>query len=721
MNRKEIIKIENLYKSFPIGKRINTVLKNINLEIYKGELVTIFGPSGCGKSTLLNTVMGIERPDSGSIKILGINLWSMNADDIADMRKRNIGVVYQQQNWIKSLTVIENISLCAQLLGFNKEESLEKAEEMITIVGLTEYKNQYTTELSAGEQQKAGLARALILNPQVIIADEPTGNLDTKSGYNVLEILKKLASNGTTVVLVTHNPEYLEYSDRVVVMKDGKVIDTVENKNGIREDVEEVIKNYKTDETKIYEPQKRINTTPAELDYPEISLLKQITIYANLFFRFFHESTLLLFALLFSKIAGNKKDHEPLKISKKSKRKEKISKEIQSIELTELALKNLFFKKFRTIVTILGVSVGTGFVLLLLSLGYGFEKLVVDQISTAQNLNQVDAYPKVGSLLVLNDELIEKIQSVTGVDTIYKIKNFAGRLNHKGSTADVVVYGVENQYLENGPSRKVSGEYLTQESEDNEMLVNTEYLNLFGFDREEIIGQQLEMDIVKAEPSEEESIQPVKVTVVGVIEDDYPPVAYLKMTSVSQYTDENYSQATILVNKETSMDNVRKQIESLGLETFSVMDTINQVETMFGYVRYGLLFFGIVAFSISFLGMINTLVVSFLERTREVGLMKIVGMKKNEIMTIFISESMLIGFLGGILGILVGILSGYIVSLIIYLFSATKGVDFILLSHIPSYVILLVVICTTLLGFVTGLYPANRAVKIPPLDAIRYE
>lgn len=720
MDRKVIIKVENLYKSFPIGKRINTVLKNINLEIYKGELVTIFGPSGCGKSTLLNTVMGIERPDSGSIKILGINLWSMNADDIADMRKRNIGVVYQQQNWIKSLTVIENISLCAQLLGFNKEESLEKAEEMITIVGLTEYKNQYTTELSAGEQQKAGLARALILNPQVIIADEPTGNLDTKSGYNVLEILKKLASNGTTVVLVTHNPEYLEYSDRVVVMKDGKVIDTVENKNGIREDVEETIRNYKTDETTIYETQK-IDRKLAELDYPKISFFEQITIYTHLFLRFFLESTLLLFTLLFSKIAGRKKERETLKIFKKPKKQEKISKEIHSIELTELALKNLFFKKFRTIVTIIGVGVGTGFVLLLLSLGYGFEKIVVEQISTAQNLNQVDAYPKVGSLLVLNDELIEKILNVKGVDTIYKIKNFAGRLNYKGSTADVVVYGVEDQYLENGPSRKVSGEYLTQESEDNEMLVNTEYLNLFGFDREEIIGQQLEMDIVKAEPSEEESIQPVKVTVVGVIEDDYPPVAYLKMTSVSQYTDENYSQATILVNKETSMDNVRKQIESLGLETFSVMDTINQVETMFGYVRYGLLFFGIVAFSISFLGMINTLVVSFLERTREVGLMKIVGMKKKEIMKIFISESMLIGFLGGILGILVGIVSGYIVSLIIYLFSATKGVDFILLSHIPSYVIVLVVICTTLLGFVTGLYPANRAIKIPPLDAIRYE
>jgi len=721
MEKKEIIKIENLHKSFPVGGRRNTVLKDINLEIYKGELITIFGPSGCGKSTLLNTIMGIERPDSGNIRILGITLWDMNADDRADMRKRNIGVVYQQQNWIKSLTVLENVSLSAQLLGYDKNQATEKAKESIAKVGLLEYQNQYASELSAGEQQKMGLARALISNPQVVIADEPTGNLDTASGYDVLNILKELTKQKITVVLVTHNPEYLQFSDRVAVMKDGRLIDIVENKNGIKESVEEIISKdkRKVEDTESIQPTTLSNQS--ELDYPQNTIPQNLYLYTVFILRFFIESIVLLFSFVMTKISKEKGEKLKTKMYKRFREKNKISKEISSLELTEISLKNLLFKKFRTIVTITGVGLGTGFVLLLLSLGYGFEKIIVDEMATAQNLKQLDVFPKVGNLLVLNDELLEKIQSITGVEKIYRLKNFAGRLNYKGSTADVVVYGVENQYLENGPSKKISGEYLTQESTNNEMLVNTEYLNLFGFDKDEILDKTLEMEIVNHLPSDEEEIAPIQVTIIGVIEDDYPPVAYLKIESVQEYVGENYSQATVVVSNESSLDTIRKQIESLGMETFSVMDTIVQVETLFSYIRYGLLFFGIVAFLISFLGMVNTLVVSLLERTREVGLMKIVGMKKNDIMTIFITESMLIGFLGGILGIIFGYIGGYIVSLLVYILSLSRGVDFVAISYIPLYVVLAVVVLTTLLGFTTGLYPAKRAIKIPPLDALRYE
>jgi ABC-type lipoprotein export system ATPase subunit/ABC-type lipoprotein release transport system permease subunit len=722
MEKKKIIKIQNLYKSFNIGKRKNTVLEDINLEIYKGELITIFGPSGCGKSTLLNTVMGIEKPDSGNIFILGMHLWDMNADDRADIRKRSIGVVYQQQNWIKSLTILENITFSAQLLGLSKAESHKKALENISKVGMLEFKNQYATELSAGEQQKMGLARALISNPQVIIADEPTGNLDTDNGYEVLNILKDLTKQSTTVVLVTHNPEYLEFSDRVAVMKDGHLIDIVENKNGIRKEVEQVI-----DSKQITRESTNINGTTtqqhnSELDYPEEPLLEKLTSHLISIPRFFIESTILLFSILLSKISPSKGEKLRAKIdSRVNTHKGKISKEISSYALTEISFKNLFFKKFRTIVTIFGVGLGTGFVLLLLSLGYGFEKIVIDEITTAQNLKQIDAYPKVGSLLVLNDELINKIEDISEIEKIYKIKNLAGRLNYKGSTADVVVYGIEDGYLENGSSKKLSGEYISGNSQENQMLVNTEYLNLFGLNKDEIVGQSMEMEIVESLPVDSEEKKTVQVTVSGVIEDDYPPVVYLKMQSIEEYTSENYSQVTIVVNSQSNLDTTRKQIESLGLETFSVMDTVNQVESMFKYVRYGLLFFGIAAFAISFLGMVNTLVVSLLERTREVGLMKIIGMKKKEIKSMFITESMFIGFLGGILGILFGFLEGYLVSLIIYALSMSKGVEFVLISSIPIYLIILIIVSTTLLGFLTGLYPANRAIKIAPLDALRYE
>lgn len=721
MEKKTIIKITNLFKSFPVGKRENTVLKNIHLEIYKGELMTVFGPSGCGKSTLLNTVMGIERPDSGEIRILGINLWDMNADDRADMRKRNIGVVYQAQNWIKSLTVLENVALSAQLLGFDKEESIKKAKEKLSKVGLVESENQFTSELSAGEQQKVGLARALISNPQVIIADEPTGNLDTTSGYDVLNILKELTQQGVTVVLVTHNPEYLQFSDRVTVMKDGMIIEIIENKNGIREKVEKAIaKEYEEIEV-VRKGTPKTETNQGELDYPKTSFTKNISQYSLFILRFFVESVTILSSSLLSKISEKRAQEFRTRMYKEFKNKKKISAEISNLELTEISFKNLLFKKFRTTVTVIGVGLGVAFVLLLLSLGYGFERIVVNEMTTAQNLKQLDVFPKVGSLLVLNDELVGKIKDISGVEKIYKLKNFAGRLNYGGSTADVVVYGIEDQYLENSPSKKIAGKFLSNESENNEILVNTEYLNLFGFSSDEILGKTLEMEIVQSSPAEEEKFQPVQVTVSGVIEDDYPPVAYLKMESVQKYVGDSYSQATIVVRNESSLDSIRKQVESLGLESFSVMDTINQVENLFTYIRYGLLFFGTVAFLISFLGMVNTLVVSLLERTREVGLMKIVGMKKNDIMTIFITESMLIGFTGGLLGIFFGYIAGYLVSIIVYLFSMSRGVGFVNISFIPPYMIIITIILTTLLGFVTGLYPAKRAIKIPPLDALRYE
>lgn len=722
MNRR-IIKIQDVYKSFTIGKRQNRVLKGINLEIYQGELFTIFGPSGCGKSTLLHILMGIERPSSGSVEVLGTDLWKINADDRADMRKRNIGVIYQQQNWIKSLTVIENVALSAQLLGYNKSESLALARRVISQVGMSKFENFFTSELSSGEQQKIGLARALISKPKILVADEPTGNLDTTSGYEVLDILRKLANSGTTVVLVTHNPNHLNHSDRVAVMKNGFLLKVLKKQKDVRRKAEEMVKNTDTGDGESIIENHRQKPSRTEADYPSESFIQRLTTYTRLIFKFFLETLSLLLLVTINKVSPQKSEKVREKLSNffdKIESKNGITNNINSLDLTEISFKNIFFKKFRTIVTILGVALGTGFVVLLLSLGYGAEKLVVDQIAEARDLNQVDAFPKVGSQLQLNDNLIEKIASVSGVTEIYKIKNFPGRVNYSGSTVDVVVYGIEQGYLENAPVNKISGEYFSQESNYSEAVVNKEYADLLGLN-EDVIGKKLDLSVIQTTPDDETGNKTIGVEIIGVVEDDSSPLIYLQMDAISEYTSPNYSQATVVINKSHSLDTVRKQIESLGLETFSVMDTINEVQNLFTYLRYGLLIFGILAFTISFLGMINTLMVSLLERTREVGLMKIIGVKRDEIRFIFITESMLIAFLGGLLGVLIGLIGGYIVSFIVYLLSVSRGVDFIMISYFPLYFMLLVVFCTTFLGFLTGLYPANRAVKIPPLDALRYE
>ena len=714
MAQKKVIEVKGINKSFSLGKRENKVLKDITLDIYSGQLTCIFGPSGCGKSTLLNVIMGLERPDSGSVRVVGENIWDMDISEQTDFRKRHVGVVYQQQIWIRSLSVIENVALPAQLLGMNKSDALNRAEKVLQDVGMLRFRDFYTSELSSGEQQKVGLARALITDPEIVIADEPTGNLDTENGYEVLKVLKELAQKGVTVVLVTHNPEYLDSCDTIVVMKDGSIMNVLKGGKGILSKVQESLnaKDIKVESRTEYKVNSE-NSVDHEY-YPEESFFEKLGGYIKLIVNFFTKSSSLLVLSLVRKINLNKSTQLRRSMTKSN------NGDISLLDLTELSFKNVFFKRFRTLITILGVSLGVGFVVLLVSIGYGVEDLVIDEVTKAQNLNQVDVFPKVGSQLKLNDELVEKVSAISGVSKIYKIKNFPGRIDYKGSTVDVVVYGVESGYLENSPVKKVSGEFLNDESDKFSAIINSEYLKTLGLSTD-IIGETLNLNVIQSVPESEIEAKNIPATIVGVVEDDSPPVIYLKIGSVRDYTEDEYSALSIIVNKESSLDFVRKQIESLGLETFSIMDTVNQVQQIFTYVRYGLLAFGILAFAIAFLGMINTLTVSLLERTREVGLMKIVGMKKKDIQFLFITESMFIGLLGGIFGILLGILGGYLVSLVVYLLSSSRGVEFMVITSFPFATALIVILITTLLSFFTGLYPANRAVKIPTMDAVRYE
>jgi len=714
MTQRKVIEVKGINKSFSLGKRENKVLKDVTLDIYSGQLTCIFGPSGCGKSTLLNVIMGLERPDSGSVRVVNENIWDMDISEQTDFRKRHIGVVYQQQIWIRSLSVIENVALPAQLLGMNKSDALNRAEKVLQDVGMLRFRDFYTSELSSGEQQKVGLARALITDPELIIADEPTGNLDTKNGYEVLKVLKELAQKGVTVVLVTHNPEYLNYCDTVVVMKDGSIMNVLKGGKGILSKVQESlnVKDIKVESRTEYKVNSE-NSVDHEY-YPGESFFEKLGGYIKLIISFFTKSLSLLILSLLRKINPNKSAQLRKSMTKSN------NGDMSLLDLTELSFKNVFFKRFRTLITILGVSLGVGFVVLLVSIGYGVEDLVIAEVTKAQNLNQVDVFPKVGSQLKLNDELVEKVSAISGVSKIYRIKNFPGRIDYKGSTVDVVVYGVESGYLENSPVKKVSGEFLNEKSDKFSAIINSEYLKTLGLSTD-IIGETLNLNVIQSVPESESEPKNIPVTIVGVVEDDSPPVIYLKIDSVREYTEDEYSALSIIINKESSLDFVRKQIESLGLETFSIMDTVNQVQQIFTYVRYGLLAFGILAFAIAFLGMINTLTVSLLERTREVGLMKIIGMKKNDIQFLFITESMFIGLLGGIFGILFGILGGYLVSLAVYLLSSSRGVEFMVITSFPFVTALIVILVTTLLSFFTGLYPANRAVKIPTMDAVRYE
>lgn len=220
----EYIKIDHLYKSFDTLESRIDVLRGISFNVPKGDFVVIVGPSGCGKSTLLHIMLGLERPTSGNVFINGIDIYNdYDTDRMTDYRKSNIGMVFQQSNWVKSLNVQENIAFPLQLQGKPLDQAMDQAGVMLERVGMKPWDYYNPVELSSGQQQKIALARALITDPDMIFADEPTGNLDYRGGQETVELLRSLSDQGKTVVMITHNKDYVKYAKSEVSIFEGKI------------------------------------------------------------------------------------------------------------------------------------------------------------------------------------------------------------------------------------------------------------------------------------------------------------------------------------------------------------------------------------------------------------------------------------------------------------------------------------------------------------------
>lgn len=206
-----------------MGNQAIPVLKGINLDIYKNEYVALMGPSGSGKSTLMNILGCLDSPTAGSYTLNGKDVSKMSDNDLADVRNRDIGFVFQQFNLLPRLNAAENVALPLVYAGVAKKERIERAMEVLAKVGLAERSHHKPNEMSGGQMQRVAIARALINNPAIILADEPTGNLDSKTSIEVMDIFGKIQASGNTVILVTHEEDIAKYALRVVRLKDGNI------------------------------------------------------------------------------------------------------------------------------------------------------------------------------------------------------------------------------------------------------------------------------------------------------------------------------------------------------------------------------------------------------------------------------------------------------------------------------------------------------------------
>ena len=219
-----MIKTNNLKKIFRTDEVETTALDNVDLEIKKGEFVSIMGPSGCGKSTLMNILGLLDDPSDGEFNFLGIDVSKFSERKRAQLRKENIGFVFQSFNLIDELSVYENVELPLLYLKISSAERKKKVHQVLDRIQIMHRKNHFPQQLSGGQQQRVAVARALVSDPKLILADEPTGNLDSTHGDEVMKMLTDLNDTGTTIIMVTHSPSYAEYGSRVVHLFDGRIV-----------------------------------------------------------------------------------------------------------------------------------------------------------------------------------------------------------------------------------------------------------------------------------------------------------------------------------------------------------------------------------------------------------------------------------------------------------------------------------------------------------------
>jgi putative ABC transport system ATP-binding protein len=229
---KPIIELKDVWKIYQMGDVQVTALNGLNLVVKKGEFLSIMGPSGSGKSTAMNMIGCLDIPSKGSIFLDGKDISKLRESDLAQIRGRKIGFIFQQFNLIPTLTALENIMLPMIFQNIPRDERMEKAKKLLQMVDLRDRMDHKPNELSGGEQQRVAIARSLSNNPEVILADEPTGNLDSKTGSTVMDFLRKLhEQEGKTIIMVTHDEDIAKNADRIEYLKDGKIIKTLKNHN----------------------------------------------------------------------------------------------------------------------------------------------------------------------------------------------------------------------------------------------------------------------------------------------------------------------------------------------------------------------------------------------------------------------------------------------------------------------------------------------------------
>lgn len=394
--------------------------------------------------------------------------------------------------------------------------------------------------------------------------------------------------------------------------------------------------------------------------------------------------------------------------------------------LIYISWRNILAKRLRSSITILGVTIGIGSICFLVSLGLGLQDIVTKQIVGNKSIKAIDISTQNSRIIKLDKTTIDKVRGLPHVESLGVSYSQAGTISINKSKLDTVIYGIDVPYQKMFSPTIVNGRIFTA-SDRAAAYVNKATLDAIGIrDASQVIGKNVTASIIAQRIDSKGVTSSVKidknVNVVGVIDSGTGGEVYLPSSVFAEAGIEQYSQVKLVANSVESIASLRKQIESIGLQTASPIDTIDQVNQVFRYFTFILLGFGAIGMIISILGMFNTLTISLLERTGEIGLMKVLGGRRRDMRSLFFIEALILSLIGAVSGILLSMSAGVVINYFMNEFARSRGIaDSVVLFSTPPWLILSLIVFMMTVGLSVVIVPARRAERINPVDALRHE
>ncbi|MEM7116425.1 MAG: ATP-binding cassette domain-containing protein [Chloroflexota bacterium] len=688
------IQLTNLERQFQRGDMQVQALRGVDLSIAPGEFVAIVGPSGSGKSTLLNLLGGLDRASAGDLWLAGIPFHEADEKARTEHRKRRVGFIFQSFNLLPKLTALENVAVPLMLAGVEKTERETNAAELLQLVGLAHRLDHYPTELSGGEQQRTAVARALIHNPSLILADEPTGNLDTKTGDEVLGLLQRLnKEQNITLIIVTHDPEVAAYADRIVHMRDGEIANitkTEHSANGSAAIISDQL---------------------SAISNQDASQQQDPTQYTN----------------------------TPIT---------NTQSRLQFRDIVQNALRNLRRRPVRNILTAGGVLIGIVTLVAMVSFGVGVQREVQRNFETIglenvfvnpirEEPDEFDPFSEPPPKRPITPDLVAQLRNTDGVLAVTPALALPRGIELRFVIGDQVEdirasdgFG-EGRFGLADTTTILAGEGFGEGDSQGIVLVPglADKFLAEGESYEDLIGR--ETAVVAQLPRGES--QEFVSTIIGVrdgfgertLDLGIAERAAIKAWWFNQpdiLESEGYDALIVRADGLSDVPALIERIEDMDLETQSletILDAANQVLSLLQALLGSV---GGLALLVAALGVANTMMMAIYERTREIGVLKALGASAREIRALFTVEAALIGLLGGVFGLIFGTLLGKLVDWVAHRYLINEGVTGIgPLSVVPLWLALGALAFAAFIGVVAGLYPASRAAKLDPVTALRHE